>query len=46
MKPITELLNSKHTRDSFDCGIDSLNRYLIQIVNQNQKKTLCLLCII
>lgn len=33
-----EPLGSKHQRDDFDCGEDSLNRYLRQYASQHQKK--------
>ncbi len=38
---IFELLNAdKHDRTSFDCGIPTLNRYLQNYANQDQKRGL------
>ena len=39
MLPVSiESLTAKHQRESFDCGEDSLNRYLRQYASQHQKK--------
>ena len=39
MLPVSiEPLVAKHQRDDFDCGEDSLNRYLRQYASQHQKK--------
>jgi GNAT superfamily N-acetyltransferase len=35
-----ESLGAKHRREDFDCGEDSLNRYLKQYASQHQKKDL------
>lgn len=35
-----ELLNAGHHREGFDCGEESLNRYLRQYASQRQKKNL------
>jgi len=33
-----EVLSNKHDRNSFDCGIDDLNKFIKQYALQNQKK--------
>lgn len=35
-----ELLNKTHVKDHFDCGINSLNQYLIRYARQNDKKSI------
>lgn len=35
-----EQLNAGHERDGFDCGEESLNRYLLQYASQHQKKNI------
>lgn len=35
-----EPLSSAHKKDSFDCGVDDLNRFIKQFASQNQKKKL------
>lgn len=35
-----EPLRAKHRREDFDCGEDSLNRYLRQYASQHQKKNI------
>ncbi len=35
-----ELLQKKHFRDSFDCGVDSLNRYIKKQARQDIRKKL------
>lgn len=35
-----EALNSQHQRLGFNCGQDSLNRYLLQYASQHQKKNI------
>ncbi|HWX41764.1 MAG TPA: GNAT family N-acetyltransferase [Blastocatellia bacterium] len=35
-----ELLRGEHQRESFDCGEESLNRYLRQYASQHQKKNI------
>lgn len=35
-----ELLHTKHNRDNFDCGVDSLNEYLVRYARQNDKKNI------
>src|SRR5215467_10543336 len=34
------LLTAKHRREDFDCGEESLNRYLRQYASQHQKKNI------
>lgn len=41
MPPLSiEPLGAKHRREDFDCGEDSLNRYLRQYASQHQKKNI------
>lgn len=41
MRPISiEPLNSQHQREAFDCGEETLNRYLRQYASQHQKKNI------
>ncbi|MDX2029630.1 MAG: GNAT family N-acetyltransferase [Blastocatellia bacterium] len=41
MAPITiESLSARHRREGFDCGEETLNRYLRQYASQHQKKNL------
>ena len=40
MPIILEALGSHHKRDDFDCGEESLNRYLRQYASQHQKKNI------
>jgi GNAT superfamily N-acetyltransferase len=35
-----EQLNAGHEREGFDCGEESLNRYLLQYASQHQKKNI------
>jgi N-acetylglutamate synthase-like GNAT family acetyltransferase len=35
-----ELLKKEHLRDQFDCGVDSLNNYLLRYARQNDLKNI------
>lgn len=42
MKFLTENLSKQHLRDQFDCGIESLNRYIKHQANQDIRKRLAM----
>jgi ribosomal protein S18 acetylase RimI-like enzyme len=42
---VIELLNARHNRNSFDCGVESLNRYLQQQATQDIRRNVATVCV-
>jgi ribosomal protein S18 acetylase RimI-like enzyme len=42
---VVELLADSHNRNSFDCGVESLNRYLRQQASQDIRRNVATVCI-
>ena len=45
MSYVIELLAEGHNRNTFDCGVESLNRYLRQHATQDIKKNVATVCV-
>ena len=40
-----ELLGEGHNRNAFDCGVESLNRYLWQQATQDMRRNVATVCV-
>ena len=45
MSFVIELLAEKHNRNTFDCGVESLNRYLLQQAAQDIRRNVATVCV-